>query len=163
MELWLALMLRDLGFLLYGGPLVAFAVLITLGRRIPGLAPEAVIRTYRAWGPGLGLSLGATVLGALGARWFQHGAFSWSVAGTAAQLDLASWLAFLALWVSNIKLEVWTLQPLRTLDPPGGVTNPAAYQDAAGSLARHLVVHSMLVVIVAMLTRAAGSPALFGA
>jgi len=163
MELWLALTLRDLGYLLYGGPLVAFAVLITLGQRIPGLAPEATVRTYRAWGPGLGLALGATILGALGARWIQHGAFSWSFAGTAAQLDVASWLALLALWVSNIKLEVWTLQPLRTLDPPSGITDPAAYRHATRSLARHLAVHAVLVVAVVVLARAAGSPALFGA
>jgi len=162
MALWLALTLRDLGFLLYGGPLIAFAVLIALAPRIPGLAPEAAVRTFRAWGPGLGLALGATILGALSARWLEHGTFSWSTETHAARLDLASWLAFLALWVSNIKLEVWTLQPLRSLDPPDGITDAADYRAATRSLTRHLGVHAALVVVVLVLTRMAVAPLLFG-
>lgn len=153
MELWLALTLRDLGFLLYGGPLVAFAIVVALSSRIPGLTPWAAVRTYRAWGPGLGLSLGATVLGALAARWLARGEFSWAWGTTLEQLDLAAWLAFLFLWASNIKLEIWTLQPLRSLDPEGGVTDEPAYRAAAGRLARHMLLHAGLIVTVLVLTR----------
>ena len=162
MALWLALTLRDLAFLLYGGPLVAFTFLIALAPWIPSVAPEATVRTLRAWGPGLGLALGATIIGALSARWLQYDTFSWSAETSAAQLDLVSWLAFLALWMSNIRLEVWTLQPLRTLDPPEGITDMAGYIDATRSLAQHMVVHAALVVAVLVLTRMAGAPELFG-
>ncbi|MEC7947740.1 MAG: hypothetical protein VX265_09250, partial [Myxococcota bacterium] len=121
MELWLALTLRDLGFLLYGGPLIAFAVVISLSSRIPGLSPWAAVRTFRAWGPGLGLSLGAAVAGGLAAHWLAHGSFTWAWDTPRAQVELAAWLAFFAVWVSNIRLEVWTLHSLRALDADGEV------------------------------------------
>lgn len=154
MELWLAHTLRDLGFLLYGGPLVAFTIVIALSARIPGLTPWAAVRTYRAWGPGLGLSLGATVFGALLGRWLEHGEFMWGWSTTLERVDLAAWLAFLVLWASNIKLEIWTLQPLRTLDPPdAGVSDEPAFRAAARRLTRHMVLHALLIVGVLVLAR----------
>lgn len=162
MELWLALTLRDLGFLLYGGPLVAFTIIVSLSARIPGLTPWAAVRTYRAWGPALGLSLGATVFGALAAHHLQHGAFVWTWDTPAAQVELAAWLTFLVMWASNIKLEIWTLQPLRSLDPEGGISDEAAYRAATRPLARHMGVHAALVLAVFLLVRLAGAPFLEG-
>lgn len=158
MDLWLASTLRDLGFLLYGGPLVAFTIIVSLSGRIPGLTPWGAVRTFRAWGPGLGLSLGATVFGALAAHYLQHGAFAWAWDTPVARLELAGWLTFLVMWVSNIKLEVWTLQPLRSLDPGGPVPDEAAYRAAVSRLARHMVVHAMLIVAIFVIAHLASAP-----
>ena len=158
MDLWLALTLRDLGFLLYGGPLVALAIIVSLSGRIPGLTPWGAVRTYRAWGPGLGLSLGATVFGALAAHYLQHGAFVWRWDTLGAQVELAGWLTFLVMWASNIKLEIWTLQPLRSLDPDGQVSDEAAYRAATSRLARHMVLHATLIVGVFVLAHLATAP-----
>lgn len=162
MELWLALMLRDVGFLLYGGPLVAFAVVVSLSSRVPGLTPWSAVRTFRAWGPGLGLSLGAAVAGGLVAHWLAHGAFTWTWDTPRAQVELAGWLAFFALWASNIKLEVWTLHPLRALDGPEGVSDQPAYLAATRRLSRHLVGHAALILLVTVLAGLAEAPWLQG-
>ncbi len=147
----LATILRDLGFLLYGGPLVAFAILVPLAGRLTRGEPWHVVRTWQAWGPGLGLSLGACVFGALWRHWLRHGAFSWGWASGPERLELAAWLAFFALWVSNIKLEIWTLEPLRKLDRDLEVKDPAAYRAALPAVRRHLAVHAALVVLVLVL------------
>ncbi len=157
---WAALALRDLGFLLYGGPLVAAAFVVGLVDRVPGLSPWGAVRAVRAWGPGLGLSLGACILGALSAHWLRHGAFVWTWGSPVEQVGLAAWITFLVLWLSNLKLEVWTLEPLRKLDPPAtGVADEAAYRAALRAYQRHLWVHAALIVAVFALTRLAeGGP-----
>ena len=111
-----------------------------------------IFRAYRAWGPGLGLSLGATVFGGLGAHYLEHGAFAWSLERPA---ELLGWLTFFAMWVSNIKLEVWTLEPLRKLDRERGLTDEAAFEAATAPVARHLLVHAALVLAVVVLARLA--------
>ena len=157
--LTLALLLRDLGFLLYGGPLVAFAILLLVVERVPGIAPWELVRSWRAWGPGLGLALGATVLGALSAHWLRRGAFSWGGDSLGQQLELAAWLAFFLLWLSNIKLEIWTLEPLRRLDRAGALEDPDAYRAALPPVRLHLALHAGLVLIVVVLSRLAESAA----
>ena len=148
----LALALRDVGFVLYGGPLVAFAVLVGLRAHLVSANGVEIFRAYRAWGPGLGLSLGATVFGGLGAHYLEHGAFAWSLERPA---ELLGWLTFFAMWVSNIKLEVWTLEPLRKLDRERGLTDEAAFEAATAPVARHLLIHAALVLAVVVLARLA--------
>lgn len=152
----LANVLQNLGFLGYGGPMVAFTLLIAAGDRIPHLKPWDVIRTYRAWGAGFGLSLGLCVLGGLSLYYLRTGGFSWGWDTSEEQVVTGTFLAFLAMWVSNIKLEIWTLDPLRKLDPNGVVSDEAAYRAAAASLRNHLVVHSLLVLLVAVLATISG-------
>jgi hypothetical protein len=147
-----ALILRDLGFLLYAGPMVAFTVLVRMSSRIPHLAPWDVVRVYRSWGPGLGLSLGACVFGALVAKWLTDGAFSWPF-DDAHRLSSIGWLTFLAMWISNIKLEIWTLEPTRKLDKNGQIADEAAFRAALGPLSRHMIVHSALIVAIVILAR----------
>lgn len=149
-----ALLLRDLGFMLYGGPMVAFAALVAAQPRVPGLPIEAVLRAFRAWGPGFGLSLGASVLGALVGWWARTGAMQWGTeplgrAGTVA------WLLFLALWASNIRLEVWTLEPTRRADPPAGPLDASALAAAARPLRWHLALQALLVLAAAAAARLA--------
>ncbi|MDP6934309.1 MAG: hypothetical protein QGG40_15390, partial [Myxococcota bacterium] len=73
-----AQLLQDLGFLLYGGPMVAFAILVNVAARLQTLQLHEVVRSYRAWGSGLGIALGTTVLGGATLHWLNQGALAWS-------------------------------------------------------------------------------------
>ena len=141
-------LLWRLGFLLYGGPIVAFAILVSAASRIPDIQPWEIVRTYRCWGPGLGLSLGAAILGGLTGHYLTHGSFTWAWSSPVERWELATWLCFFLLWVSNLKLEVWTLEPLRKLDRSGQIEDPEAYREGVRPLSRHLVVQAVLVVAV---------------
>lgn len=152
----LALLLRDLGFLVYGGGICVFALMAALSARFGGLTTAQALRAYRSFGPGLGVGLGATIFGALLAHYGTAGAFTWGLdAATGGATGLASWLVFLAMWVSNIQLEVWTLDPLRKLDPNGSgvATDAAALDRATASAIRHLSVQAAMVVLMVVLVR----------
>lgn len=152
----LALLVRDLGFLVYGGGICTFALMAQLSARVGGLPTAHVLRTYRGFGPGLGLGLGAAVFGALTAHFGMAGAFSWGLdAATGGAAGFAAWLVFFALWMSNIQLEVWTLEPLRKLDPDGtGVASDAAALDRATSaVVRHLSVQAAMAALIVVLVR----------
>jgi len=154
----LALLVRDLGFVVYGGGICVFALMALLSERFGGLPTAHVLRTFRGVGPGLGLALGATVFGALTAHLGATGSFSWSLdSATGGMPGLLAWVSFLGLWASNIKLEVWTLEPLRKLDPEGaGVAGDAAALDqATRTVVRHLSVQAGLVATVIVLARLA--------
>lgn len=151
----LAELLRDLSFMVYGGSMIAFTALIAGATRLPGLAPTTAVRAYRAWGPGLGISLGLTVLSALAAHWLRIGAWSWAPGDGLGWLGLLAWLAFFGAWVSNIVLEVWTLEPLRKLDPPEGIRDTTAWNDARVRLEQHLLLQSLFVGLTALLGKLA--------
>lgn len=154
MEKWLrpaALLLRDFGFLLHGGSMMAFAALLLAQPRVAGLPLEAVLRSYRAWGPGLGLSLGAAVFGAL-VDWHYRTGLDWSPARIGWSGTLL-WSLFFTLWVSNIRLEVWTLEAARRADPPGGPLDATALAAAARPLRAHLVFQALLIVPIFVLER----------
>ena len=144
-----AQILQSIGFMLYGGPLVAFTILITTADAIPDMKRWDLVRSYRAWGPGLGLSLGASIFGMVLAYWLENGGFSWSFATPEQAQVSVAWLTFFVMWVSNLKLEVWTLEPLRKLDVDGVVSDEAAYTAATGRLLRHMWVHALLILAVA--------------
>ena len=151
-----ALFLRDLGFLVYGGGIFAFALLSLLSARLGGPSTALILRVYRAFGPGLGLGLGATVLGALTFHYGTVGAFTWGAeAATGGAVGFASWLVFFGIWASNIQLEVWTLEPLRKLDPDGSgqATDATRLDKATKSVVRHLGVQAVMVVLLVGLVR----------
>lgn len=148
---FLARALHDLGMLLYAGPMVAFTVLILLSTRLPRLSPREIVRTYRAWGAGFGLAMGAWVLGLLSGHYLEQGAFRWGTTTTAEQLVLARHLVFLALWILNLRLEVWALEPLRKLDGEPGIAQDAAYLAGTRRLSRELVVQSLLLIAYVLL------------
>ncbi|MFT5685093.1 MAG: MFS family permease, partial [Myxococcota bacterium] len=143
-----AQILQNLGFLLYGGPLVAFTILIATADALPHMKRWDLVRSYRAWGPGLGISLGASIFGMLVAYWLEHGSFSWGWSTPDEVQILAAWLTFFVLWVSNLKLEVWTLEPLRKLDSDGIVQDEAAYTAATGRLLRHMWFQTVIILVV---------------
>jgi hypothetical protein len=140
--------LRDLAFAIYTGPMVAFSVLTLAQPKISGLSPETLTRTFRAWGPGFGISLGIAVFSALATHYDQRGAFTWGPNGGGDSWELAHWLLFLFVWISNIKLEVWTLEPLRQLDQKGEIKDQHRFFQASRSLAGHLALHASGAVIV---------------
>jgi hypothetical protein len=148
-----AQLLQDLGFLLYAGPMLAFTVLVWHSLRDAGLPTLAAVRTFRAWGPGLGISLGACILGTVLGHWADHGAFTLALSSPAAHLQAAVYGVFLLAWISNIQLEVWTLEPLRKLDPTGpeDAGDVASYASAARRLSTHMGVHSLILLTVSVL------------
>jgi hypothetical protein len=137
-----------IGGALYGGPLVCFALLMAARRQIPHLPTAAVVRTARAWGPGLGLSMGAALLGGLLLHLGARGRFAWGPSSGGDIGELVLWLSVFVVWVSNIKLEVWTLEPLRKLDPGGPLPEGPTYEAAADRWTRHLIVHAALILAV---------------
>jgi len=142
----LAQILHDLGMMLYAGPFVAFTVLIALGRHLPHMQPWDVVRTYRAWGAGLGLAMGAWVLGLLARHYLVSGGFTWGWLNLWQGFTLASHLVFLALWIWNVRVEVWSLEPLRRLDEKGQIADPVAYAAATGRLVRDMAFQSALLI-----------------
>jgi hypothetical protein len=147
-------LLAVLATMVHGGALVAFALLINLRRAIPKVADEDVIRVYRAFGGGFGLSLGALILANVFRWWRDLGgdrglpdafAIPWDDTLTVARL-----FVFGAFWVSYIWLEIWTLDPCRLLDN-GTIQDRPAYTAATGRVATHIAIHAGLFVAVVVL------------
>lgn len=150
--------LNTLAGTIHGGALLAFALLVGFRARIPHVRTQDVVRVYRAFGAGIGLSLGVFVPTdiyrhvvalnpgvalphALGLHW-----------DTAAHSYLsARMLALLVLWISYVHLEVWTLDPCRTLDKDGVVTDAAAYEAAASRVSTQLWINALLFASVLVL------------
>jgi len=154
----LATLLRDLSFVVHAGGIATFALLAALSARMGGPPTALVLRAYRAFGPGLGISLGLTILGALVAHYGSVGELSWwpspAMGGWYGTL---AWATFFLAWVSNIQLEVWTLEPLRKLDPDGtGTASDAARLNrSTRRVVRHLGMQATLFLLVVVFARLA--------
>jgi uncharacterized membrane protein len=144
--------LHWLGFTVYGGSLIAFALLMLAARLLDPVEIEKVMRVWRYWGAGLGVSMGALIFGGL-ARYYQlNGGFSWPLDTTAQQLTAAKHAAFLLLWASSFHLEIWTLEPLRKLERAG---DPGPWDAAAARVTRQATFNAVLFVVVGLLALAA--------
>ena len=146
---FVATMLRDFGFALYAGPMVMWAILMCTSGRLHDLSPVTIGRIFRSWGPGFGLSMGALVSGALVLRWMETNTFAWTVDTPIGALDSFAWSTLFLLWVSNIKLEIWTLDPIRKLDDGHQISDEEAYRSASSKLTRHLAIHALLLAALA--------------
>lgn len=149
-------LLRDLAFVVHAGGILTFALLAALSHRVGGPPRHRILRVYQAFGPGLGISLGLLVFSSLVLHYATVGAFDWSPAGGGGSVaGTAAWVVFFVAWVSNIKLEVWTLEPLRKLDPDGTGTasDAAALERSSGKVVRHLIVQAGLWATVLVLAR----------
>ena len=157
--------LAALAGMIHGGGLVAFALLLNFRRAIPHVRDEDVVRVYRAFGAGFGLSLGVLIFSSLW-RWGTQ-VTALNPGGGRGFLDtflvpmdgltMARVGVFFALWVSYVALEVWTLEPCRLLDH-GEVSDRPAYAAATGLVARHLALNAALFVTVVVLGVLDGKP-----
>ena len=149
----IALILEQAGFLLYAVPILWSTLAVKRSRTDENTLNA--LRRFRRFGPLLGLSLGACIFGMLSGIWLDHGAYeaNWSTAS--GRGESAMHLAFFFVWISNIKLEIWTLEPLRKLDPlPFQAPPPDQdYGDAIRHVRRHLMLHSVgLISVLALRT-----------
>ncbi|MCK6525539.1 hypothetical protein L6R49_29370 [Myxococcota bacterium] len=136
---------------LYGGSLTAFAVLLSMRHRLSPLRPEDVMRSFRAWGAGLGLSMGALILTGLLSRYLSEGGFSWPADTPEDGLRRAKAILFLILWVSAFHLEIWTLEPCRKLDQDGVIRDAAAYEATARRVSAQLWLNTALFWVIGAL------------
>ena len=143
---WALTVLADLGTTLYAGSVMAFAALLLARKHIGGGTSEAVVRIFRAWGPGQGLSMGALILGHAGLYYLQQGAFEWSFDTPVSVATFVQHAVFGVLWFSSFHLEIWTLEPCRKFDD-GTVTDRAAYEKAARRVTMQIVVNVVLLLV----------------
>jgi hypothetical protein len=153
--------LATLATTVHGGALIAFAFLLNLRRAIPRVADEDVIRIYRAFGGGFGVSLGVFIFAEVWRWWRDLGAgrglpdaFSipWDDTLTVARL-----LVFGAFWVSYVWLEIWTLDPCRLLDN-GDIKDRPAFTTATSRVATHIAINAVLFATVVVLGVAGARP-----
>ncbi len=130
-------LLRDLGWSMYLGIVLGFT-LISLFQNGQTLK---LIRTFQHFGVVLGLSLGSTILPAIALIWFQRGTFTPS-----SQFELIAWIIGLCMWVSNIILEDWTLDPLRK-EELGNTPEGFDIKIIERKSIQHLRIHGALVIL----------------
>ena len=142
MKLLLTLeILRDVSWLFYIGPMLAFTLCLHFSCKT-----EAILTAFQAWGIGFGLSLGASIFFALSLYYLHNQNFYLRFDQQA--LFSSGVLVGLILWISNLKLEVWTLDPIRKITEAGEQRDKAIR-----SLKRHLLVHSALIIATDLLCR----------
>ena len=129
-----------LGWLLYAGPMIALTTLFLYDR--------SAAETFQKWGVGFGLSLTLFVYSSIGLQYLKAGHFY-------PTFDEKPWLvpAFL-MWISNIKLEIWTLDPIRKRKDK----TESELSQAHTHLRNHLLVHSLLILVVQVLAAGVFSP-----
>ena len=99
------------------------------------------IKSFQSFGVILGLSLGATILPTIALIWFERGHFY-----PTSDLEMVGWIVGLCMWVSNIILEIWTLDPLRK-DDQGILPDAINIVDAEDKAVFHLRFHGVLIVL----------------
>ena len=147
-----ASIMQFVGFLAYSLPVVWCATMLLLLRAQQ--TPVHTIRRFQKMGPALGIALGACIFGGMLGVWLDHGAFELRFTSESDRLEAAIAVTFFLVWVSNIKLEIWTLDPIRKLDQSANddpFANPK-YHRAATSFTRHVYLHALGVISVLLLS-----------
>ncbi len=147
----------------HGGALLIFALLLLFRAAIPHVGSVGVLRVYRSFGAGIGLSLGAFIPTELylhvvgqnpGISLPASLALRWD---TTEHSMLSARLALLFVgWISYVHLEIWTLDPARTLDKDGAVVDAAAYETTAGRVSWQLALNAALFTAAIVLGTLAG-------
>lgn len=134
---------------LYSGAVIAFAILLAVYPAGTGRPRKEVARVYRSVGPVTGLAMGAWVFGMVAGRFWETGEFTFAWDTPAAQLDIATWITFLALWFSSFRLEIWTMHDLRMSvdDDTGEIKDQAMFDAAFVATRTHIAVNAGLVVL----------------
>lgn len=102
------------GVAIYG--LTAAGCWLAIGLAKDPIKKHRFVRMFLKAGPVLGLSLGALIFGGLGTHYLDFGGFIWSLETPESQQIATKHLLFLVFWVSHFHLEIWTQEPLRTLE-----------------------------------------------
>lgn len=125
--------LQSIGWLLYAGPMISFAILVRL--------QPASIESFQRWGVGFGLSLAVWVYTSIAIQYIKYDTFY-------PELQSNPWIiAAIIMWISNIKLEIWTLDPIRKKNDSSSDSLLVAEQ----KLKNHLAVHALFVIAVHLL------------
>ena len=127
------LILQSLGWLLYAGPMIAFAILVQLH--------PTSIESFQKWGVGFGLSLAVWIYTSIAIQYIAHSTF---------YPDLTSnpWIIVaIGMWISNIKLEIWTMDPIRKKNDISSDSLIIAQK----KLKTHLALHAIFVMAVHIL------------
>ena len=128
--------IRSVAWTMYLGLVLSFATL--------GIFSKTDIESYLEWfrrfGVILGLSLGATLLPSIVIIWFERGSYYPQNA-----IETIGCAVGFGMWVSNMVLEIWTLDPIRKYDL--GILDDQQDIDAKRSKALiHIRLHALLCI-----------------
>ncbi len=98
--------------------------------------PDAFTGLMRL-GPMLGIALGTGIFALIGSTWLLYGRFELADMPPSSQVAAA---VLLAVWLSNMIFEVWTLDPVRK-----SASTADSFQSAVIRARRHLLLHCALV------------------
>jgi hypothetical protein len=147
----IASVIQTLSGMVHGGALVAFALLLAGRRAMLQSRDEDVVRVYRAWGAGNGLSLGALIFSSAWRYATEvnpgKGLPDAFALPTGDALTVARIALFGAFWVSYVVLEIWTLDPCRSLDK-GEIVDRSAYTAAVRRVTGHLGFNAVLFCVI---------------
>ncbi len=138
----------------HAGGVILFALLFAGRTRIPHVRTEDLVRVYRSFGGGFGITLGVAVFAFLalwpaavnpGAGMPEAFTLRWDTSEM--QVESARAVIFFMYWVNYISLEIWTLDDCRLLDRDGVIADRGAYEDATARVGRHLMLNALLLVI----------------
>lgn len=146
---------NELALTVHAGALLVFAILLGARSHVRHVTEPQLVRVYRSFGAGIGLSMGALMATEI----WRHCttvnpgvSLPGALALDFSTMALTCWsgraLCMFALWVSYIVLEVWTLEPCRRLDQDGVVSDPGAYALATARVSRHLNLNALLAACV---------------
>lgn len=125
--------LQSLGWALYAGPMIACTIMVFTNKN--------TIPIFMHWGVGFGLSLATWIYATIALQYALHHNFY-------PALSENIWIIVaICMWISNIKLEIWTLDPIRKKNDK----TEEEQENAIHSLQKHLVVHSLLILTVHVL------------
>ena len=128
--------IRNVAWAMYMGLVLSFATLSIFSKT----DIESYLEWFRRFGVILGLSLGATLLPSIVLIWFERG--SYYPQNTLETMGCA--IGF-GMWVSNMVLEIWTLDPIRKYDL--GILDEQHNIDTKRSKAlTHIRLHALLCI-----------------
>ena len=123
--------LQTLGWTLYAGPMIAFSIMLYTNKES--------YKSFSHFGVGFGLSLTLWIYSTIAIQYLSKGHFF-------PELGENLWIPVaIAMWISNIKLEIWTLDPIRKSKDP--IVSSIHLQ----SLRSHLTIHAALIALVQIL------------
>ena len=128
--------IRNVAWTMYMGLVLAFALIGIFSK----IDIESYLEWFRIFGVILGLSLGATLLPSIIIIWFERGSYY-----PQSTLETIGCAVGLGMWISNMVLEIWTLDPIRKYDL--GILDEK--QDIAvkrGRALTHIRVHALFCI-----------------